>query len=158
MFTAEEHLDSLIRHIDLVRSSGVLLAKRLASKGRQDFARILLGNIYIHDASKFAGIEWDYLHAGSDTPKDKLDLAIKQHNTTNPHHPEYWGGFDQIPDIFLAEIACDWLARAQEFGTGLREWIKLKAIDRFKIDIESKKYNTLMGFVDILLEDAFVQG
>jgi hypothetical protein len=156
-FTAEEHLNNLTRHIDLVRDAGLLLGKRLMNQGRKDFGRILIGHIYVHDASKFHGIEWDYLHAGKDVSKDKLDLAVKQHIHTNPHHPEYWGGFDQMPEIFVAECVCDWYARAQEFGTGLRQWITDVAIDRFKIDPKSKKHEQMMAFVDLLLEDSFVR-
>lgn len=157
MFTTEEHLENLVRHIDLVRSAGVLLGKRLIAQGRKEFGRILIGNVYIHDASKFSGIEWDYLHAGKDTPKEKLELAIKQHITTNPHHPEYWGGVEHMPEIFLAELVCDWYARSMEFGTGLRDWIKSTAIDKFDIKLDSPQYKKIQEFVNLLLEDHFVR-
>lgn len=155
MLKTEEHLDNLLRHINLVREACILLGKRLISKGQEDFARILIANGHIHDASKFHGIEWEYLHAGKDVPKDKLDLAIMQHQTTNSHHPEYWGGFENMPAIAIAEMACDLYARSQEFGTGLREWIKETFVERHDINTKGKKYKQLMGFVDLLLENEF---
>jgi Family of unknown function (DUF5662) len=157
VFTAEEHLDNLVRHIDLVRQGGVLLGRRLVARGQKEFGRILIGNVYVHDASKFSGIEWDYLHAGKDVPRDKLDLAVKQHVTTNSHHPEYWGGFENMPDIAIAEMVCDWYARAMEFGTGLRDWIAETAVDKFKIKLNSPEYKKVQEFVGILLEDSFVR-
>jgi hypothetical protein len=157
MYTAEEHLDNLVRHIDMVRSAGLLLGKRLMCQGRKEFGRILIGNVYVHDASKFSGIEWDYLHAGPDSPKEKLDLAVKQHTHTNSHHPEFWGGVDNMPEICIAEMVCDWYARGMEFGTGLRDWINDVAIERYNINTESYKYKQLVGFVNLLLQDSFVR-
>jgi hypothetical protein len=160
VFTAEEHLDNLVRHIDLVRQAGVLLGRRIMARGQrgdEEFGRILIGKVYVHDASKFAGIEWKYLHAGKDVPKEQLDLAIQQHVETNDHHPEFHGGFHQMPDVCIAEMVCDWYARAMEFGTGLRDWIENQAVQRFNIDTDSPEYKRLQEFVDILLEDSFVR-
>ena len=60
-----------------------------------------------------------------------------------------------MPEISVAEMVCDWYARAQEFGTGLRDWIvqQQKAdTDRWKIDstpsfvINGQKYAGEMSF------------
>lgn len=157
MLSCEQHLDNLVRHIDMVRQIGFLLGKRLMKKGRKDFGRLLIGKCYQHDASKFHGIEWKYLHAGSDISKDDLEKAVKQHVETNSHHPEYWGGVQNMPEIAVAEMVCDWYARSQEFGTGLREWIKDVAIEKFNIDTRSDQYVWITRFVDILLEDSFLK-
>ncbi len=155
MMTPEQHLDSLVRHIDLVRGACLLLGKRLMARGRVEFGRILIARGFVHDSSKFFGIEWDYLHAGRDVPQAELDLAIRQHRLTNQHHPEYWGGFEHVPEIGIAEMACDWSARGAEFGTDLRQWIHTVAVPRYKIDTEGQQFRWLMGFVEVLLEDHF---
>jgi hypothetical protein len=157
VFTEEEHLDNLVRHVNLVRESGVLLGRRLMSLGHKEFGRILIGNVYVHDASKFSGIEWDYLHAGKDVPKECLDLAVKQHVHTNSHHPEFWGGFENTPKIAIYEMTCDWYARSQEFGTCLRDWIRDVAVARFRIKKGSDQQLWLTEAVDLLLEDSFVR-
>ena len=157
MLSQRDHLENLIRHIDLVREACLLLGKRLMDQGRGEFGRLLIAAGFQHDVSKFFGIEWDYMHAGRDVPKEQLELAIKQHTRTNAHHPEYWGGVDNMPEIAVAEMICDWYARSQEFGTNLREWIKTNAIDKFKIDLESEQYKWINNFVDMLLEDHFVR-
>jgi len=157
MWSVQEHLENLVRHIELVRDACLLLGKRLIAMGRVDFGRILIANGFRHDASKFHGIEWDFLHRGKDTPKEELDLAISQHVRTNAHHPEFWGGFDNMPEIYVAELVCDWYARSMEFGTGLRDWINEEAIQRFDIDPNGKRYEWLTTFVDLLLQDPFVR-
>lgn len=152
-----EHLDNLVRHIDLVRGACLLLGKRLIAQGRLEFGRILIARGFEHDVSKFSGIEWDYLHAGRNVPRDQLDMAIRQHVRTNSHHPEYWGGIENMPEIAVAEMVCDWYARSQEFGTGLREWITSQAVERFHIDLEGERYAWVQQFVGLLLVDHFVR-
>jgi len=157
MLTVEEHLDNLVRHIDLVRQAGLLLGKRLMAQGRKDFGRLLIARCYEHDVSKFKGIEWRFLHAGKDVPKEDLQRAIQQHQETNSHHPEYHGGFENMGELDVAEMVCDWYARSQEFGTGLRDWIKNTAIERFHIDTTSEKYAWVESFVNTMLEDSFAR-
>jgi len=153
--TAEEHIDHLVRHIGLVRDACLRLGKRLMALGRVEFGRLLIARGFVHDASKFHGIEWEYLHSGQDVPQEMLKIAIRQHTLTNPHHPEYWGGFENMPEIAVAELTCDWYARSQEFGTSLRDWIRDEAVARFRIDTTSEPYRWLLGFVDLLLEPPF---
>jgi hypothetical protein len=155
MFTPEEHIDNLIRHLDLVRDACRLLGKRLMAQGRTDLGRLLIANGHIHDASKFHGIEWDYLHVGGDVDATKLQLAIEQHRRTNSHHPEYWGGIGNMPEISVAEMVCDWYARAQEFGTGLRDWIESVAMKNYRIEPGSPQLGWIRVFVDLLLVSSF---
>lgn len=151
MFTKEEHLDNLIRHISLVRDACVLLGKRLDN----DQGRLLIARGFIHDASKFHGIEWECLHVGPGVTKRKLDLAIKQHVHTNSHHPEYHGGIKFMPPVDVAEMVCDWYARAQEFGTSLVDWIEADAVKKFKIKRDSQQYKWIGEYTSLLLESPF---
>lgn len=154
-FTPQEHLDNLVRHIELVRDACLLLGRRLMAQGRLEFGRLLIAHGFVHDASKFFGIEWDYLHAGPDVAREDLEIAVQQHVRTNSHHPEFWGGFENMPEICIAEMVCDWYARSQEFGTGLRDWIKKVAIEKFRINTGSERFQWVQGFVDLLLVDPF---
>jgi hypothetical protein len=155
MFTVEQHLDNLIRHIELVRGAGIILGRRLIAQGRVNFGRILIAKVHAHDQSKFYGIEWQLLHMGPDIPMTNLEPAIKQHRETNSHHPEYWGGFESMPEIAVAEMVCDWYARATEFGTGLREWILTVAVQKFEIDIKGERFRWVQDFLNLLLQDTF---
>jgi hypothetical protein len=153
--TPEQHLDNLVRHIEMVRAACLLLGRRLIARGRAEFGRILVARGFTHDASKFFGIEWEYLHTGRDVPEAELALAIRHHTLTNPHHPEYWGGFENMPEISVAEMACDFYARSMEFGTNLREWVETTAVPKYNIDRQGQPYRWLIGFIDLLLEDHF---
>jgi hypothetical protein len=155
MLSQEAHLENLVRHITLVRDACLLLGKKLIKQGREEFGRILISKGFVHDASKFSGIEWQYLHAGNDVPKDKLALAMQQHCHTNSHHPEYWGSFNEMPEISVYELACDWYARSMEFGTCLRDWIKDTAVKKYNIYTADEPYGWLMLAVDMLLEKPF---
>lgn len=155
MFSHEEHLDNLIRHITLVREACTLLGKRLIAQGRKDFGRLLIARGFVHDATKFYGIEWDFLHAGPDVPKDSLTLAVKQHVRTNAHHPEYHGGVSHMGELDTAEMVCDWLARSQEFGTNIRDWVTDEAVEKFSIDLKSQQWKWIQEFLDLLLKDSF---
>jgi hypothetical protein len=154
MLTQAEHLDNLVRHIELVRNNGLVLGKKLISKGQEEFGRILIANCFVHDASKIYGIEWEYLHAGKDVDADKLELAISQHVHTNNHHAEYWGGFEYMPGIAIAEMVCDIHARGQEFGTGTMDWIEDVFIEKYKVK-KDRKYKQMIEFVKMLTENHF---
>ncbi len=151
----EEHLDNLTRHIDIVRESCLLLGNRLISRGEQEFGRLLIARGYQHDISKFYGIEFAYLHNGQDVPEDALELAIKHHQCTNDHHPEYWGGINEMPRISAYEMLVDWFARSNEFGTGLRDWITESAVDRFKLELNGRVHKHINDAVDLLLDNPF---
>ncbi len=155
MLTIEDHIDNLVRHINLVREACLLLGTRLIKAGEENFGRLLIAKGFQHDVSKFYGVEWDFLHAGKDVPKKQLELAIKQHVATNDHHPEYHGTFDDMPALCVAEFLCDVYARSQEFGTNLREWIEEDAVKKYEIDTKGDNYKLLNKYLDILLENHF---
>lgn len=147
-------LDDLIRHIDHVRDNCMLLGERLIADGKADLGRLLIANGFIHDNSKFYGVEWDYLNDSNDDP-ELLKIAIHQHNNTNKHHPEYWGGIDQMPKLYIAEMICDWKARATEFGTSLKDWIDEGAAEKFNYTKDSDIYRKLIYYAQMLCDTPF---
>lgn len=157
MYSQEKHLDNLLRHKELVKDAAILLGKRLMEQGRAELGKQIIVRGFTHDVSKFHGLEWQYLHAGNDVPKADLELAIKQHQCFNPHHPEFWGGMENMDQVSIGELCCDWLARAQEFGTNLKDWIKTNANGRFHIESCAQQKAWMEEFVNILLEDSFVR-
>ena len=128
----------------------------------------LIANGQIHDNSKFSGIEWEYLNDGAwprptpdpDIPwemtsEELFRAALRQHVTTNPHHPEYWRGIKAMHPDYLAEMVCDWHARSSEQGTDLMEYVKDRATERFKFTTRDRVYKDIKGFVTMLLERKF---
>jgi hypothetical protein len=104
---------------------------------------------FLHDLSKFSGIEWkffsrhsfeNYPHVGyGETYLQHLQTTVKEaidhHYELNDHHPEHYknGIRDMKFDAFI-EMYLDWLAatRANPHNT-LSEVLKTNK-DRFKID------------------------
>lgn len=153
-----EKIRFIARHIRNVEDNCLLLGERLIERGEIDLGHKLIANGYIHDASKFHGIEWEQMVPGesnADAAKMKLKLAVLHHNHTNPHHPEYWGDIRVMPRLFLAEMVADWKARSEEFGTSLRDWIDEQATKRFSFSKDEQVYKEIMEFVDLLCAKPF---
>ncbi len=47
---------------------------------------------------------------------DQVNRAIRHHVTTNRHHPEFHADPNDMSEVDLIEMVCDWTAMAQEFG------------------------------------------
>jgi len=152
---------SITRHIRNVEDNCLLMGEKLIGMGEVDLGKQLIANGFVHDASKFTGIEFEYLSTGNPTEENyklKLKLAIQHHQKTNLHHPEAWsGGIKDMPDVYLAEMACDLKARSEEFGTNFREWINDTATIKWNFNNEDKVYKDLMRYVDLLCQSPFEQ-
>ena len=158
MYSFDEHVDDLQGHISRVQHNAKMLALKLADQGQTEFARVLLANAHVHDASKWHGIEWEVLHQGPDVDKALLKKAIEQHQKTNPHHPEYWGGLAKMPVIYIAEMVCDWLARSQEMGSSLSDWVTKVAPEKFHFEQAKEQVEAIHWLIGLLLPQKFAKG
>lgn len=165
--TPIEKLDALLRHIHNVQENCEMLGRKLIhmhqSLSKKEQAKsndlhiglMLIANSLSHDQSKFFGIEWDHLGKGDPL----LRKAIVQHNHSNPHHPEYWGSIHSMPDVYIAEMVCDWKARSSEFGTDLKEWIEKEATKRWGFGLVPPHRDTVGSKIDkylkLLLDEQF---
>ncbi len=154
--TPEKHLENLVRHCELVRDGCLRVGRKLMERGQVELGRALVSRGFLHDNSKFLGIEWDYLHGGHGVPKDALSLAVRHHVLSNDHHPEFWGGIEHMPGIAICEMVCDWGARAQEFGTGLRGWVEEQAAIRYNIDRNGPQWKIIQDTLGMLIDVPFV--
>src|SRR5574344_2135778 len=101
----------------------------------------LVRNIKDHDHSKFSDYEfngyrqWFYPVNGADRYKNLYDKAWNHHTEVNPHHPEHWVVHDpmknnnvvtimEMPDVYLAELICDWQAMSYKFNNNPLEYYK----------------------------------
>jgi hypothetical protein len=153
-----EKVKALTRHIRNVEDNCLFLGEKLIRDGEIELGHHLIANGFIHDASKFFGIEWDYLSVipkKEEETKLKLKLAVQQHNSTNKHHPEAWDGIENMPSVYIAEMVCDWKARSEEFGTSLREWIDNEATKRYGFTKDSALNKEITKYVDLLCGTPF---
>lgn len=151
----KEKVEKLLRHITHVQQACQLLGKKFIDRDESEFGVRLIALGQIHDASKWGGVEWDYIVAGEFNGEAKL--AARHHNHSNAHHPEYWGTIDLMPRIYVAEMCCDWLARANEFGTDVWDYVNDKALARYNIPRQGKIYKWIKEFLDMLLEKPFTE-
>jgi len=153
----QARLKSIVRHITHVQQSCTLLGERLIATGEKPVGHKLISHGFIHDNSKFHGIEWNYLHDDVKVfAPEMFQMALTQHVTRNMHHPEYWDGITNMPRVYLAEMVCDWHARGSEFGTDLRNFIKNHATKKFDFTLQGRVYKEIKGLVDLLLDQSFV--
>jgi hypothetical protein len=157
-----EKIRGIARHIRNVEDNCLLLGEKLIDLGEIDLGHRLIANGFVHDASKFSGIEFEYMAPGQTSQEEgaklKLRMAVHHHQTTNPHHPEFWaGGIKEMPDVYLAEFCCDIKARSEEFGTDIRVWIDESATKKWGFVKEDKVYKEIMRFVDMICAKPFEQ-
>jgi len=147
---------ALLRHKTHVQQSCELLGEQLISKDEKDLGHRLIANGWVHDNSKFHGIEWLYLYDDvKEISPEMFKLAVIQHRLGNLHHPEYWNGIANMPRLYLAEFVCDIHARASEFGTDVRDWVKSEAAKKFDFTVQSRVYKDVKYFLDLLLASPF---
>ena len=143
---------TIVRHIKNVQQNAEIIADKLVDAGEIDKARLLFTKVMEHDKSKLMSpLEWEHLHVGDEF----LDLAHKQHIHTNDHHPEYWGGVNNMSELAIAEWVCDVKARSSEFGTDIWSWFKNEAPKKYNFSKTGKFYKTAKKYLDLLLEPAF---
>lgn len=154
-----DKIRAIARHIRNVEDNCLLLGEKLIERGEIDLGHKLIANGYVHDASKFWGIEWEHMALGAPTVEEgaklKLKMAVMHHNRTNEHHPEYWGDIRLMPRLYLAEMVADWKARSEEFGTSLRDWIDEVATKRFHFMKDERVSKEITEFVDLLCPKPF---
>lgn len=93
------------------------------------YSQGILSRGEIHDASKFVPPErvpyiWltefhrrrlnGETFVYPDGIEEQINAAIQHHFTTNRHHPEFHASPDEMSDVDLIEMVCDWTAIAQE--------------------------------------------
>jgi hypothetical protein len=139
-------------HIGRVRRCLALLAKVT------DYGDELLARAAAHDASKFGPDEhipyvWltEYHRCRrSGEPfeypegiAESVQRAICHHVTTNRHHPECHADPNDMSEVDLIEMVCDWTAMAQEFGQdggSARGWADRTVCTRVAFNAETRQF------------------
>ena len=152
-------INNITRHIRNVEDNCIILGTKLIQSGEIELGKKLIANGFVHDVSKFYGIEFENISSagqGKEENKLKLKMAIHQHNCTNFHHPEAWsGGIKSMPDVYLCEMCADWKSRSEEFGTSLRDWINEIALRKWEFTKDDEVYKKIMKYIDLLCEKPF---
>lgn len=139
-------------HIERVRRCLLLLAQVT------DHGEELLERARSHDASKFGPEEripyvWltEYHRcrrtsepfAYPDGMAERVQRAIRHHVRSNRHHPEFHADPNDMSDVDVIEMVCDWAAMAQEFGEeggSARGWAEKVVGKRVTFNAERSRF------------------
>jgi hypothetical protein len=135
----EEHIER-VRRCLTVMASVTEYADELKERAR------------IHDASKYGPEEripyiWltEYHRCRRtgepfsypDGMEERVRSAIDHHMTTNRHHPDFHSDPNDMTDVDIIEMVCDWTAMSQEFGQdggSARGWADRTIGDRLHLN------------------------
>ena len=140
-----EHIERVRRCLS-VMASATELADELNDRGK------------VHDASKFGPEEripyiWltEFHRCGRNGEpfaypegmEDRVCDAIDHHLTSNRHHPDFHADPNDMTDIDLIEMVCDWTAMSQEFdqdGGSARGWADRTIGHRVQFNDERRQF------------------
>lgn len=151
-----QRLNNLLCHISNVRKACLIIAAQLLRRNQEQLAIRLIQASQFHDVSKFQGMEFEYLNDNqwprpeNDLRKAEFDRAVSLHVYNNSHHPEYWDGIHNMPELSVAEMVADWQARSWEQNTDLEEWIRAKATKRFGFSEKDPVFQVILKYVGML--------
>lgn len=155
-------------HIDRVRRCLSVLA------AVTEYADELNERAKVHDASKFSPEEripyiWltefhrcrrsgePFEYPGG--MEDQVRAAIDHHMSTNRHHPDFHADPNDMSDVDLIEMVCDWTAMSQEFdqdGGSARGWADKTVGSRVKFNQEKSRF--IYAMVDLLDSELSTSG
>lgn len=147
-------IDVILRHTTNVQEACRIIGRKLIERGEIHLGIQLIARSCFHDNSKFSSfMEWNFLF--QDENKELLQLAIEQHQSTNPHHLEYWQDTENIPRLYLAELVADTFSRSNEFGENYWDYMKGKFFPKYDIKKNTRVYKIIKEFADLLIEPPF---
>jgi hypothetical protein len=83
--------------------------------------------------------------------ESRLRTAIEHHATTNRHHPDSHADPNDMTEVDLIEMVCDWTAMAQEFdqaGGSARKWADMTIGRRVHFNEEKRRF--IYEMIDLL--------
>jgi len=82
----------------------------------------------------------------------RVRAAVAHHLSTNRHHPDFHPDPNDMTDVDLIEMVCDWTAMSQEFdqdGGSARGWADKTIGTRVRLNEEKRRFvYEMIGMVD----------
>jgi len=150
--TNQEKITTILRHIKRVEDNCNLLSRKIIDT-EPNFVLELIRRGRLHDLSKFNPYLFESLWEGH----QNFQSALNFHRTRESHHPEYHTCIQDMCDLDIAEMVCDCMGRAQEFGTDIRDWFFKDEYAPTKYDYKGDKetIERIKKYVDLLLTPKF---
>lgn len=156
------HLEDTIIHKQLLLNSCWVMAQYLMSIGKSKLALNLLRRAANHDNSKFYKKEItnfskldtsrDDLKHTDNVMSNRVKELVKLHWKFNRHHPEHFASADEMKEIDIIEMVCDWHARSIQFKTNLMDFVTTQQKERFHFS--PVVYEKVLHYVRVLLDNS----
>lgn len=154
------YIKDLLSHKKYLFDSVYKIFEYLLENDEEELALNILRRSFSHDFSKLSEKEFNSFAAFKEYNANLKDATLsyskeeevflKEHWKNNQHHPEYWDDVNDMKEIDIIEMVCDWHARSMEFNTDLREFVEARQNNRFHFN--DTIYSKVTKYVEILLK------
>ena len=155
------HIKDTIIHKKMVLDSAYILCEYLFSISKKDLAIELIRRAAEHDNSKFQPVELNSISEIKDNfsnfknpnlllPSEDEE-KIKEHWKNNRHHPEHFSDVENMTELDILEMVCDWHARSKQHNTDLIEFVKVRQQNRFHFP--TKMFSEILKYCNIILNE-----
>lgn len=156
-----EHFEELCEHKKILIDSCKILSVYFLKENKEDFALNLMKRAFVHDISKLSKFEFHAADAFDSFSKhtntrnhnfsNDEKIFLHEHWKNNKHHPEHWDDVNNMTDVDIAEMVCDWHARSVEFEDNLIEYIEHRQKTRFAFP--DSLYSKIIYYANILTSE-----
>lgn len=134
-------IQDFIIHKKYVLESGNKLVNYLMLNNQDELAIELLKRLAIHDNSKLEKDEFvklcnikntknSFINA-NEIVDENLKKSIELHWKHNSHHPEHFDNVEDMNELDIMEMCCDWYARSCQYKTDFLLFVKTRQENRF---------------------------
>ena len=122
-----EHIARVVKYMGLLKGfeegqslSDEALTSRAKAHDKDKYSKqLILPYLWITEYYRVKNEEGeDKISPALQRQYDLADEASGKHVETNPHHPEAHENLEDMSQLDLAEMVCDWAAMAEELGEG----------------------------------------
>ena len=155
------HISDTIIHKKYVLDSANILCKYLFSVDKKELGLKLVQRAADHDNSKFESKELLDIASISDNFSNFKDAnlllenedleKIKEHWKNNRHHPEHFSNIENMEELDILEMICDWHARSKQHETDLLEFVKVRQNNRFHFP--KHMFEKILFYCNIIVEE-----
>lgn len=155
--------EDTVVHKKIVLDNCLLMAEYLMEKGKYELATQLLVRGSEHDNSKFDKDEFrkmsmilkneskrSFTNASTQLSPEE-EKAIRYHWSHNRHHPEFFDNpSDEMTELDVLEMVCDWFARSIQFNTEFIPFIIERQENRFHFT--DKAFSRILKYCKLIEE------
>jgi hypothetical protein len=143
----KHHIVDTLKHKQFFAASCLKMIDYLYACERFDDALELAKRCSLHDHTKFEDDEIkqfiqlpieEYNKNTSKAPlTDEQKRLIEMHWKRNRHHPEFFSDPNNMSDIDIMEMVCDWFSRSLQYGDDFMYYATVVARNRFAFNDET---------------------